>query len=134
MKKILIIILGIAFLSGCSNDDDALNDQIIGKWKLIEVEFYGFGGQGSTDYSHENIIYDFQPNGILKVTGGQNEGYSSGEYNYFFGLDYLGGGMTDPKVLLVRIEDSKWTYNLNKGIMRLGQSYLDGPVLIFERK
>ena len=134
MKKILIIILGIAFLSSCSNNDDTQNNQIIGEWKLIEAQIFGFGGQSSTDYSNENIIYYFQSNGILKVTGGQNVGYPSGEYDYFFGEDYLGGGTTDPKILLVKINESKWTYNLTNGKMTIGKSYVDGTDLIFERK
>ena len=134
MKKLLILILGITFLSSCSNDENSSNDQFIGKWKLIEAQIFGFGGQSSTDYSNDNIIYNFQSNGILKVTGGQNEGYPSGEYDYFFGKDYLGGGTTDPKILLVKINDSKWTYNLTNGKMKLGQSYVDGPNLILKRE
>lgn len=102
--------------------------------KLIEIQIFNFGGQNSIEYSNENIIYDFQPNGVLRITGGQNIGYSSGEYDYFFGEDYLGGGTTDPKILLVKINDSKWTYNLTNRKMTLGQSYVDGNDLIFERK
>lgn len=134
MKKLLILIVTIMTISSYSNGDNSSNNQIIGEWKLIEIQIFNFGGQNSIDYSNENIIYDFQPNGVLRVTGGQNIGYSSGEYDYFFGEDYLGGGTTDPKILLVKINDSKWTYNLTNRKMTLGQSYVDGNDLIFERK
>lgn len=131
MKKLLILILAMATFSSCSNDDD-ISDQITGKWKLLEVRSYGFGGKTSIDYSDENIIYNFQSNGILVITGGENVDYWNGEYDYFFGEDHLGGD-SDPKVLLVKIDGSKWTYNLTKGKMTLGQSYVDGPDLVFER-
>ena len=134
MKKILILIFAIGILLSCSNDDDSMNNQIIGEWKLIEAQIFNFGGQNLIDYTNENIIYDFQSNGILQVTGGDNVGYTSGEYEYFFGEDYLGGGTSDPKVLLVKINESKWTYNLTNGKMTLGTSYVDGPDLILERK
>lgn len=131
MKKILTLLL-IGFLTSiCSNDDD-ISNQIIGNWKLTEAKFYGFEGEGSIDYSDENIIYNFKSNGILVVSGGDNAGYTNGEYEYFFGKDHLGGN-TDPKVLLVKINNSKWTYDLTNRKMTLGKSYVDGPNLIFER-
>jgi len=134
MKKITILFLIIGILASCSNDDDVANNQIIGEWKLTEAQIFNFNGQFSTDYSNDNLIYNFQSNSILKVTGGQNFGYPDGEYDYFFGEDYLGGGTNEPKVLLVKINESKWTYNLTNGKMTLGKSYVDGPDLILERK
>ena len=133
MKKIMALIL-IGFLfSSCSNTDD-ISDQIVGNWKLIEAKFYEFAGESSIDYSDENIIYNFQTNGTLIVSGGENAGYINGEYEYFFGEDYLGGLPEGNKILLVKINNSKWTYNLINGKMTLGQSYVDGPNLIFEKK
>ena len=135
MKKIIILIFSIGIFSSCSNDDDnSLNSEILGEWKLVEAQILNFGGQSSTNYSNENIIYNFLSSEILKVTGGQNIGYPTREYEYFFGEDYLGGGTTDPKILLVKINGSKWTYNLTNGKMKLGKSYVDGPDLILERK
>jgi len=135
MKKIMILMLiGILALS-CSNDDEITN-QIVGNWKLTEAKFYGLQGgsssEGSIDYTDENIIYNFQTNGILIVSGGENAGYTNGEYEYFFGEDYLGSS-NDPKSLLVKINNSKWTFNLTNGKMTLGKSYVDGPDLVFEK-
>ncbi len=137
MKKVFLLLLTVAFSVSCSNDDDISSGQIEGEWKLIRAEFYGLEGgsssQGSLDYSDQNITYDFRQNGVLKVTGGENAGYPAGEYQDFFGEDHLGGS-SDPKILLVRINNSKWTYNFTNGQMRLGMSYVDGPDLIFEKK
>jgi len=127
---VLLTLIGLLAL-GCSKDDDELSE-IVGNWKLIESKSHGFQGASSIDYSNESIIYNFQIDGILIVSGGENAGYPNGEYEYFFGEDHL-GGTNDPKVLLVKINDSKWSYDFTNGKMTLGQAYVDGPNLIFER-
>ncbi|TXK77095.1 hypothetical protein [Mesonia sp. K4-1] len=137
MKKILILLFTIATISSCSNDDDSSTTQIIGEWKLMEAKFYGLEGgdssEGSIDYSDQNIIYDFQANGTLTVAGGENAGYPNGTYEYFFGEDHLIG--TDgPETLIVKVNESKWAYDLTNEKMTLGNSYVDGPDLVFERK
>ncbi len=135
MKRILLIVMIIPTLISCSkNDDSNSENEIVGKWKLIRAEFYGFEGENSINYSNKDIIYNFKSNGTLKVTGEENAGYPSGEYEYFFGKDYLGGSTNDPQTLLVKINNTKWIYNFKDGEMTLGQSYVDGPNLIFERK
>lgn len=132
-----ISIMTIATFISCSNDDDSSSNQIVGVWKLIEAKFYGLEEGSSTegliDYSDKNIIYDFQTNGTLTVSGGENAGYTNGVYDYIFGKDHLGGS-NDPEILLVTINESKWTYDLTNGKMTLGQSYVDGPDLILESK
>ena len=134
MKKILILIMAIATLLSCSKDDDSTTDQIVGEWRLLRTTCCFFEGGKTTDYSDENIIYNFKRNGILIITGGQNVEYPVGEYQYFFGKDNLGSNTNEPKILLVKIDNNKWTYSLTKGIMTLGMSYIDGPNLEFERK
>ena len=133
-KNIALTLIGLLILS-CSKDDDRTN-QITGNWKLIEAKFYRLdsgSSEGLIDYSNGNIIYNFQSDGTLIVSGGENAGYQNGEYEYFFGEDYL-GGINDPKIVLVKIKNSKWTYDLTNGKMTIGKSYVDGPDLIFERK
>lgn len=136
MKKTIILIFTIALFSNCSNEDDFSMNQIVGEWKLMEAKFYGLQGgsssEGSINYSKENVIYNFKLNTTLVVTGGKNAGYANGEYDYFFGKD-LFGGINSPKVLLVKINDSKWSYELKDGKMILGKSHVDGPNLIFKR-
>lgn len=135
IKKIALFLI-VIFLFGCSNSDDDFN-QIVGNWKLTKAKFYRLDGanasDGIIDYTNDNIIYNFKANGTLIISGGKNVGYENGEYLYFFGDDFLGAN-TDPKILLVKINDAKWTYNLTNGIMTLGKSYVDGSDLIFERE
>ncbi len=132
MKKIIFFTLIGLIVFGCSKDDDE-QSQIVGNWKLIESKSHGFQGEGSVDYSNKNIIYNFQVDGTLIVSGGENVGYPNGEYEYFFGEGHL-GGTNDPKVLLVKINESKWSYDFSNGRMTLGQAYVDGPNLIFVRE
>ena len=138
MKKISILtLIGLLTLS-CSNDDNS-TAPIIGEWKLTTAEYYGLNSNEeyelyTVDYSDKNIVYDFQTSGILIVSGEQNIGHENGEYEYHFGEGHLDGDDSGPETLLVKINDSKWTYSLTYGKMRLGKSYVDGPDLIFERK
>jgi len=134
-----LVLIGFLVFS-CSNDDE-INYQITGKWKLTEAKFYGLEGgnssEGTIDYRNENIIYNFQSNGILIVSGGENAGYTNGEYEYIFGEDYLSGAPSpgEEMILLVKINNStKWTYNMTNGQMTLGDSYVDGPNLVFEKR
>lgn len=131
MKRILLLLFNVFLISSCLKEVD-ISNQIIGNWKLTEVKSYGFGGESTIDYSDKNIIYNFKANGILVVSGGDNAGFMNGEYEYFFGEDHLGSN-TDPKVLLVKINNLKWAYHLTNKKMTLSQAYVDGASLIFER-
>lgn len=137
MKKVYILLLTLATLSSCSNDDDnSQTSEIVAQWKLVEAKLSGFEGgnssNGSIDYSNQNIIYNFTANGTLIVTGEEHIGYSNGEYQYFFGEDHLGTS-SDPQILLVKINQLKWTYDFTNERMTLGQSYVDGSDLVFEK-
>ena len=79
MKKILFIVSAIFLISvgyfSCSkeNTEDYQNpfsDNIIGRWNLVEVSVRENDALPyPTDYSKENIIFDFQENNKLVVTG-----------------------------------------------------------------
>lgn len=137
MKKILILLLTIATISSCSNDDDSSHNPVTGEWKLIEAKFHGLEGgnslEGSIDYSNLNIIYDFQSNGSLTVSGGDNAGHPNGTYEYYFGEERL-ESISDSELLIVEIDESKWIYTFTNEKMYLGLSYVDGPDLVFEKK
>lgn len=131
----------IVLLSSCTNDDETPTNQILGKWKLVKVESYKLNPNNNTslqtiDYSDKNITYDFRSNNKLIITGDQNIDNKNRESDYIFEKDYLSGYPSEgeSKILLVKIDGSKWTYSLTNGIMMLGQSYVDGADLYFERK
>ena len=136
MRKIFLLLITVATLISCSSDD-SISDQITGEWKLMSATIIDFTINPPTiDYSNDNIIYNFRSNGTLTVSGEENVGYTEGDYEYFFGKDYLGGGQPNPgesKILVVDINSTKWTYDLTDGIMTLSITYIDGPLLRFER-
>ena len=72
---------------------------------MIEAKFYGLAGgnssEDSIDYTNENICYNFRSDETLIISGGENAGYSNGEYEYFFEEDHSGGS-NDPEILLVK--------------------------------
>jgi hypothetical protein len=133
MKKIILLILTVGILSSCSNYDDNLNnDANIGEWKLIEGRInFSPSPEPPIDYSKENIIYNFQANGILLVSGGDNIGIPNGEYEYVFGEDYLGG---QEKIPIIEIEGSKWVHTMENEQMTLTTNFMDGPTLLFEKE
>ncbi len=135
MKKITKL-LTIGFLVlGCSNDD-AVPNQVVGNWKLVEAKMYGLEGgsssEASIDYSGKDIRFSFKSNGTLVVSGGSNVGFSNGEYKYVFGKDTMGWG-DEQKYLVVNVDGAKWFFSLVKDQMTLSRSYVDGPDLIFKR-
>ncbi|SFN99091.1 hypothetical protein [Salegentibacter flavus] len=136
MKRVFLLLITFAICASCSNDDDISTDQIVGEWKLIQAEFYGSEGESSIDYSDQNIIYDFRQTGLLKVTGGENAGYPTGEYQYSFGKDHFGCAFDsdDPKILVVKINNSKWAYNFINGKMKLNTSCVDRTDLVLEKQ
>lgn len=138
MKKLILLLIIATTISSCSNDNPTTNNQIIGEWRLKQVNYYGLEGgtssEGIIDYNDKNVFYNFKANGELLVTGDDNPGYNSGTYTYVYGEDYLGDAATDSKIVLVKIDGSKWTYNYLNGEMTLGKSYVDGPDLVFVKK
>lgn len=82
------------------------------------------------------MIYSFQTNNLLKISGGENIGYSNGEFSYEFKKGYLSDFPMgeDSKLDLVIMHSTKWVFNYSKSQMTLNNSYIDGPTLTFEKK
>lgn len=133
MKKLFSVFIFAFLLLSCSKENDTLENEIIGEWKLFEVMIIDFQSNPTIDYSDKNIIYTFKSDGTMIVSGGQNPGYSNGEYEYIFEEDFLGELPEGPKTWLVKINSTKWTYELSEGIMTLSNSFVDGPTLRFKR-
>ncbi|MFD1164534.1 hypothetical protein ACFQ2C_02840 [Sphingobacterium daejeonense] len=141
MKRFIFLISIIITLCSCErNEIEINNNSIIGEWKLVQIDQYVMNPSGAnlstTDYSSKNVIYNFQKNNLLKVSGGENFGYSNGEYPYEFKKDYLSGfpSPEDTKINLVIINDSKWVFNYSGSQITLSIAYVDGPTLILEKK
>jgi len=108
-------------------------NDVLGKWKLLSYRTV-FYNPDTTDYSCDDIIYEFKSDGRLTVTSTVDEphGYAAGDYAFELKAN-------------VAPEDGIWYYTLQIGEhsawpamiepreMILSQAYLDGPVLHFAR-
>ena len=136
MKKLTTLLAMILLFANCSKNDEETSNPVIGEWKLIKVEQNdGANNISITDYTNQTIIYKFETNSNLNVNI-NNVVYNSGNYSYEYKNDYLSGfpSSGEIKILLVVINNQKWTYELINGKMKLGQSYVDGPDLYLEKK
>ena len=142
MKNFILFIFAMTFLISCNRDDENNStNKVNGEWKLIQGKQYVMNSSGeyelsTIEYISQNIIYNFQTNNKLKVSGGENIGYSNGEYTYEFKNDYVSGypSSGESKIDLVQIQNQKWTFNSSSSQMILDNSFVDGPTLIFEKK
>lgn len=141
MKNFIFFITILITLCSCERNEIEISNSIIGEWKLVKAEQYGINSLGNselyiTDYTSQNVIYSFQTNNLLKISGGENIGYSNGEFSYEFKKGYLSDFPMgeDSKLNLVIMHSKKWVFNYSKSQMTLNNSYIDGPTLIFEKK
>jgi hypothetical protein len=141
MKRFIFLFSIIITICSCERNEIEINNtRIIGEWKLVQIDQYVMNPSGAKlstiDYSSKNVIYNFQKNNLLNVSGGENFGYSNGEYPYEFKKDYLSGfpSPEDNKINLVIINDSKWVFNFSGSQITLSKAYVDGPTLILEKK
>lgn len=136
MKKYILFLCTLSLFSNCSKEDTVpMDTQIIGAWKLVSAKIIVVNSSYTVDYSDQNIIYDFQPDGILFVSE-DNEVHEHGTHEYIFEEGYLGSssnssGNTIPFVTINMYR--KYFYQRIDGKMILRNSYLDGPDLTFER-
>lgn len=133
MKNIAILIVAIISLIACGRNEDSINN-VSGEWKLLSAKY--LATNQTKDYSNQNIIYNFQNNGTLIVSGGANDAYSDGNYSFLFKNDYLSNfpTSTEPKIDLVVIQNNKWSFTSSNNLMTLDQSHVDGPLLTFIKK
>ncbi|MGS2764747.1 hypothetical protein [Sinomicrobium sp. M5D2P9] len=133
MKNFTLIFCISLLLSSCNNDDDNSSPNIIGDWKMIKIEVYSSELE-ETDYSDNNILYQFQSDGALIVEADvDNDGYNNGSYNYEMNLEHLSGNLSveEPQEYIVKIENNKWVLDMSTDTMTLSQAHVDGPTLFF---
>lgn len=109
--------------------------EIVGKWKLVLVG-YAFSTPDPTDYSCNQIVYDFKPDGRLVVTSdiAQTGGYGAGNYSYEFNRRTASTGNPNDYTLSVG-EGSTWPVSVGRCEMVLSFTGMatDGAVLRFIR-
>ncbi len=135
MKNLIYLLPLTLFLFSCNRNDESQVNKVEGEWKLVQSKSYVQKNNGqnelqTTDYSSQNIIYNFQINNKLKITGSQNDGL----FPYEFKNDYLGGDASGGKIDLVQIQTTKYVFGLSGNKLSLDNKYVDGPELIFQKK
>ncbi|MCL6260907.1 hypothetical protein M3O96_17520 [Aquiflexum sp. TKW24L] len=138
------MVLLFPFFGGCQEREDpdgelkcqvdavtGPEDDVVGKWKMV-WERGAFFNRDTIDYSCNNIIYHFRPDGFLEVRSDVEEaGLPQGDYNYELTMSPLYehmGGYT------LRISNTSWICYIKKTSMTLDIRPLDGPVTHFIRK
>jgi hypothetical protein len=88
-KTAAILLILVGMISSCGkekeSDENPYRENIIGKWKLVEiVTTIGYGNQNTdtVDYSNSNIIYDFQNDSIFIITGYVPDDLLEGMHTY----------------------------------------------------
>lgn len=137
MKKIITLFLvAFLFINCSSNDnDDTVENPVVGTWKLVKAESLVFGGPNTvTDFSNQNIIYKFDNKSNLTII---KNGTNVSTQKYEYKLDYISESNTpgESKVNMVVIDGStKYIYHFINGQMKLEESYIDGEDLYFEKQ
>ncbi|MBN1651255.1 MAG: hypothetical protein JW857_08000 [Bacteroidales bacterium] len=108
-------------------------DHILGQWKLIR-EKTAWLEASTYNYTNDTIIYNFQSDGNLIVTGNPytNRAYANGSYTYVFEKEDAGGA-DYPEIWSVKIRSLSYTYKSKANRMELGLSYVDGSDYCFEK-
>jgi len=106
------------------NELSASTASVIGKWKFLKEQTSGFFFPASEfDYSQHNIVYEFEANGVLTVSGNINAGwpgigthtYSIGNYREIF------------------ISNLQFWYQISSNELIIDGRVLDGSVFYFAK-
>jgi hypothetical protein len=132
IKSIFLVSVCVAVLlaGGCSNDNEPGNggggggkgepisseQTIVGRWKLIEVSTMlnsNYDDSEIIDYSGNNIVYDFQINNKLVITGFISGDLQEGEHLY----EYIEPSICPtclPAEYNLKIDnDEKWFFSIS---------------------
>lgn len=127
MKKLFFTVIVLVFFA-CNNDVPKLEVQ--GKWKLMKVE--NPFAQRSTDFSTENIIFNFGVS-TVNISGNQGDFYiDNGDYPYT--LEMQNSLSPSFQTLTLTLKGTRYTYTIEKNQMILSNAYVDGDVLTFIRQ
>ncbi|MDR2147252.1 MAG: hypothetical protein LBE91_12415 [Tannerella sp.] len=117
----LLPVFYVFLCSDCSSssEESRYSDHIIGRWKLVSFTV-NYSQPETFDYSKENIIFDFQENDTLVVTGpwlpqsGVFDDIWSGEYLYWFSSPNVPSGSDPPQYpvsnLDIHVDDMVFGY------------------------
>ncbi|MEY8862589.1 hypothetical protein [Tenacibaculum singaporense] len=76
MKKQILLLLVVSLMFSCNNDEDNLETELIGKWKLIEVLADPGDGSGTFEPVRSNKTIEFKSDGTLTTNNSLCDPYS----------------------------------------------------------
>ena len=105
MKKKTLLLLAIGLIFSCSNNQEDLETELIGKWKLIEVLADPGDGSGTFQPVESNKTIEFKSNGTLTTNSSLCEPYSeeiisTGTYDN----NTITTGCQDPNIATISLE------------------------------
>lgn len=125
MRNLIVAVLAITLIA--CNNNPPVND-VQGKWKLVKVE--NAFAQHSTDFSLENIIFDFG-NSTVNISGNNSGNFymDNGDYPYTLQMDNSLSNTFQSMTLTLK--GTQYLYKKTGNEMTLDNGYVDGDKLSF---
>jgi len=117
----------------CSDDPE---NSIIGEWKLVKTQVnHSVIGSYIIDNSQDNIIYEFQKDGTLIISGNIDDAeFDKGEYAYKFETRTEGeSGLNLMIYFTGSVYGTRYPYCISKNLMIFNFSTLDGDTMYFKK-
>lgn len=122
------------FDDGLKCQVDAKNgqdDDIIGEWKLVKGRVV-FRDPKTIDFSCDDVVYTFQEDGTVEISGSAETviGLGAGRYSFQLHREPLESSNEE---FTLQIDGLNMGSEISADAMVLNNSYLDGPILHFVR-
>ena len=116
-----------------------IDENLLGEWRLVKVTIpFTPNGQVSYDYSNDNVVFEFNDKGILKISGvteNVERIIEGGEFVYSVGISQYGseGGMIGWAPIGYIYSKNSW-YHISSNTLEINGSSLDGPIYYLQIK
>lgn len=127
MKKIIFVLIAVAFIA--CNNNPPIND-VQGKWKLIKVE--NAFAQQSTDYSSNNIVFDFGSS-VVTISGNNSNAFYMSNGSYPYTLQMQNSISPTHQTMTLTLKGTQYIYAKTGNEMTLNNGYVDGDKLTFAK-
>ena len=136
MKKLLLLITISAMSFGCADENEPnqieVVGEIVGMWNLKYVHLHSWDSY-IADESAKNIVYHFQSNGILDVSG-ETALLGKGKHTYSFGEETITIDGQKYETLAVNIGMKKWLCSFSDEQMIISELNANGGSLTFTKE
>ncbi|TCO07121.1 hypothetical protein [Natronoflexus pectinivorans] len=148
----LLVTIALCFLliGGCQKNDIATDslkcpvdsvigsdDDIVGKWKLVKGEVFSSTSRElrTEDYSCNNIIYHFYPDGRLMIISDIEDhiGIIDDEYSYSYEISSESNNNEDQRHYLLKIDNHQYVTSISSSKLTIGLNPVD-PLAVYESR